>query len=40
VSYQKKVGEGCSVDGLQHYKPFWHHEEAATNENMYILEVI
>jgi hypothetical protein len=40
VSYQMKVGEGCSMDGLQHYNPFWMPEKADTNENMDILEII
>jgi hypothetical protein len=37
---KKKVGEGWSVDGLQHYKPVWRPEEADNNENMDILKVI
>ena len=31
MSCRKKVGEGCSMDGLQHYEPFWRPEEADTN---------
>jgi hypothetical protein len=40
LSYQKKVGDGCSVDGLQHYNPFSIPKEADTNENIDILELI